>query len=134
MTSDLRFVFEEKDGILWIHDRTSPDKKWFCRLGLHGEVVRGFWSRDPVAGFQDRTFGESAWPESRALRHRCGGAVRVRPLSTYPNLARTAPPGWEKKNDASRGADIGHRSRGLALLTLLLFTSGKASLVIRAPK
>ena len=42
MTSDLRFVFEEKDGILWIHDRTSPEKKWFCRLGPHQEVVVDF--------------------------------------------------------------------------------------------
>jgi hypothetical protein len=96
MTSDLRFVFEEKDGILWIHDRTSPDKKWFCRLGLHREVVVDF---GVVTRLLDSKTGH--WVVSVAGITAPGTDAAAQFVSNpeyLSELARTAPPGWEKKN------------------------------------
>jgi hypothetical protein len=39
MTSNLRFVFSEEEGRLWIADRTSPGNAWSLRLGPQGEVA-----------------------------------------------------------------------------------------------
>jgi hypothetical protein len=96
MTSDLRFVFEEKDGILWIHDRTSPDKKWFCRLGLHGEVVVDF---GVVTRLLDSKTGHSVVSVAGITAPGTDAAAQFVSSPEYLlELARTAPPGWEKKN------------------------------------
>jgi hypothetical protein len=96
MTSDLRFVFEEKDGILWIHDRTSPDKKWFCRLGLHGEVVVDF---GVVTRLLDSKTGHSMVSVAGITAPGTDAAAQFVSAPEYlSELARTAPPGWEKKN------------------------------------
>jgi hypothetical protein len=96
MTSDLRFVFEEKDGILWIHDRTSPDKKWFCRLGLHGEVVVDF---GVVTRLLDSKTGHSVVSVAGITAPGTDAAAQFVSAPEYlSELARTAPPGWEKKN------------------------------------
>jgi hypothetical protein len=79
MTSDLRFVFEEKDGVLWIHDRASADKKWFCRLGLHREVESSpdYWTPKPA----------TRWLALQELRHLAPTQRRslCPPLNTYPS-------------------------------------------------
>jgi hypothetical protein len=96
MTSDLRFVFEEKDGILWIHDRTSPDKKWFCRLGLHREVVTDF---GVVTRLLDSKTGHSVVSVAGITAPGTDAAAQfVSAPEFLSELARTAPPGWEKKN------------------------------------
>jgi hypothetical protein len=96
MTSDLRFVFEEKDGVLWIHDRTSPDKKWFCRLGLHGEVVVDF---GVVTRLLDSKTGHSVVSVAGITAPGTDAAAQFVSAPEYmAELARTAPPGWEKKN------------------------------------
>jgi hypothetical protein len=96
MTSDLRFVFEEKDGILWIHDRTSPDKKWFCRLGLHREVVVDF---GVVTRLLDSKTGHSVVSVAGITAPGTDAAAQFVSVPEYlSELARTAPPGWEKKN------------------------------------
>lgn len=96
MTSDLRFVFEEKDGILWIHDRSSPDKKWFCRLGLHGEVVVDF---GVVTRLLDSKTGHSVVSVAGITAPGTDAAAQFVSAPEYlSELARTAPPGWEKKN------------------------------------
>jgi len=96
MTSDLRFVFEEKDGILWIHDRTSPDKKWFCRLGLHGEVVVDF---GVVTRLLDSKTGHSVVSVAGITAPGTDAAAQFVSAPEYLlELAKTAPPGWEKKN------------------------------------
>jgi hypothetical protein len=96
MTSDLRFVFEEKDGILWIHDRTSPDRKWFCRLGLHGEVVVDF---GVVTRLLDSKTGHSVVSVAGITAPGTDAAAQFVSAPEYlSELARTAPPGWEKKN------------------------------------
>ena len=96
MTSDLRFVFEERDGILWIHDRTSPDKKWFCRLGLHGEVVVDF---GVVTRLLDSKTGHSVVSVAGITAPGTDAAAQfVSAPEFLSELARTAPPGWEKKN------------------------------------
>jgi hypothetical protein len=96
MTSDLRFVFEEKDGILWIHDRTSPDKKWFCRLGLHGEVVVDF---GVVTRLLDSKTGHSMVSVAGITAPGTDAAAQfVSNPEFLSELARTAPAGWEKKN------------------------------------
>ena len=96
MTSDLRFVFEEKDGVLWIHDRTSPDKKWFCRLGLHGEVVVDF---GVVTRLLDSKTGHSVVSVAGITAPGTDAAAQFVSDPEYlAELARTAPPGWEKKN------------------------------------
>lgn len=96
MTSDLRFVFEERDGILWIHDRTSPDKKWFCRLGLHGEVVTDF---GVVTRLLDSQTGHSVVSVAGITAPGTDAAAQFVSAPQYlSELARTAPPGWEKKN------------------------------------
>ncbi len=96
MTSDLRFVFEERDGVLWIHDRTSPDKKWFCRLGLHGEVVDGLWGGHPISGLPDRPRGGERG-RNYGAGHRCCGAIRLRP-GILVGVSPDSTSGWEKKN------------------------------------
>jgi hypothetical protein len=96
MTSDLRFVFEERDGILWIHDRTSPDKKWFCRLGLHREVVVDF---GVVTRLLDSKTGNSVVSVAGITAPGTDAAAQFVSSPEYlSELARTAPPGWEKKN------------------------------------
>jgi hypothetical protein len=96
MTSDLRFVFEERDGILWIHDRTSPDKKWFCRLGLHGEVVVDF---GVVTRLLDSKTGHSVVSVAGITAPGTDAAAQaVSDPEFLSELARTAPAGWEKKN------------------------------------
>jgi hypothetical protein len=96
MTSDLRFVFEEKDGILWIHDRTSPDKKWFCRLGPHGEVVVDF---GVVTRLLDSKTGHSMVSVAGITAPGTDAAAQFVSNPEYlSELARTAPVGWEKKN------------------------------------
>jgi hypothetical protein len=96
MTSDLRFVFEEKDGVLWIHDRTSPDKKWFCRLGLHREVVVDF---GVVTRLLDSKTGHSVVSVAGITAPGTDAAAQFVSAPEYlSELARTAPPGWEKKN------------------------------------
>ncbi len=96
MTSDLRFVFEEKDGILWIHDRTSPDKKWFCRLGLHREVVVDF---GVVTRLLDSKTGHSVVSVAGITAPGTDAAAQFVSTPEYlSELARTAPLGWEKKN------------------------------------
>jgi hypothetical protein len=96
MTSDLRYVFEEKDGILWIHDRTSPDKKWFCRLGLHGEVVTDF---GVVTRLLDSKTGHSVVSVAGITAPGTDAAAQFVSAPEYlSELAKTAPPGWEKKN------------------------------------
>jgi hypothetical protein len=96
MTSDLRFVFEERDGVLWIHDRTSPDKKWFCRLGLHGEVVVDF---GVVTRLLDSKTGHSVVSVAGITAPGTDAAAQFVSAPEYlSELARTAPPGWEKKN------------------------------------
>jgi hypothetical protein len=96
MTSDLRFVFEEKDGILWIHDRTSADKKWFCRLGLHGEVVVDF---GVVTRLLDSKTGHSMVSVAGITAPGTDAAAQfVSNPEFLSELARTAPAGWEKKN------------------------------------
>jgi|HubBroStandDraft_6_1064221.scaffolds.fasta_scaffold71728_2 hypothetical protein len=96
MTSDLRFVFEEKDGVLWIHDRTSPDKKWFCRLGLHREVVTDF---GVVTRLLDSKTGNSMVSVAGITAPGTDAAAQfVSSPEFLSELARTAPPGWEKKN------------------------------------
>ena len=96
MTSDLRFVFEEKDGVLWIHDRTSPEKKWFCRLGLHGEVVVDF---GVVTRLLDSKTGHSVVSVAGITAPGTDAAAQFISAPEYlAELARTAPPGWEKKN------------------------------------
>jgi hypothetical protein len=96
MTSDLRFVFEERDGILWIHDRTAPDKKWFCRLGLHGEVVVDF---GVVTRLLDSKTGHSMVSVAGITAPGTDAAAQFVSNPEYlSELARTAPAGWEKKN------------------------------------
>jgi hypothetical protein len=96
MTSDLRYVFEEKDGVLWIHDRTSPDKKWFCRLGLHGEVVTDF---GVVTRLLDSKTGHSVVSVAGITAPGTDAAAQFVSAPEYlSELARTAPAGWEKKN------------------------------------
>lgn len=96
MTSDLRFVFEERDGILWIHDRTSPDKKWFCRLGLHREVVEDF---GVVTRLLDSKTGHSVVSVAGITAPGTDAAAQFVSDPEYlSEMARTAPPGWEKKN------------------------------------
>lgn len=96
MTSDLRFVFEERDGILWIHDRTSPDKKWFCRLGLHREVVEDF---GVVTRLVDSQTGHAVVSVAGITAPGTDAAAQFVSDPDYLlELARTAPRGWEKKN------------------------------------
>jgi hypothetical protein len=96
MTSDLRYVFEERDGVLWIHDRTSPDKKWFCRLGLHGEVVTDF---GVVTRLLDSKTGHSVVSVAGITAPGTDAAAQFVSAPEYlSELAKTAPPGWEKKN------------------------------------
>ncbi|MGA3092788.1 MAG: hypothetical protein ABSD75_29685 [Terriglobales bacterium] len=96
MTSDLRFVFEDKDGILWIHDRTSPEKKWFCRLGLHREVISDF---GVVTRLLDSKTGHSVVSVAGITAPGTDAAAQFVSNPEYlSELARTAPHGWEKKN------------------------------------
>ena len=96
MTSDLRFVFEERDGILWIHDRTSADKKWFCRLGRHQEVVEDF---GVITRLLDSKTGHSVVSVAGITAPGTDAAAQFISDPDYMSgLARTAPPGWEKKN------------------------------------
>ena len=96
MTSDLRYVFEERDGILWIHDRTSPDKKWFCTLGLHQEVVVDF---GVVTRLLDSKTGHAVVSVAGITAPGTDAAAQfVSDPEALSEWARTAPPGWEKKN------------------------------------
>jgi hypothetical protein len=96
MTSDLRYVFEERDGILWIHDRTSPDKKWFCSLGLHREVVVDF---GVVTRLLDSKTGHAVVSVAGITAPGTDAAAQFVSDPEYlSEWARTAPPGWEKKN------------------------------------
>jgi hypothetical protein len=42
MTSSLRFVFAESEGILWIEDRDAPGKRWLNKLDDRGQVIEDF--------------------------------------------------------------------------------------------
>ena len=42
MTSSLRFVFAEQDGVLWIEDRNTPGQKWLNKLDRNRDVVEDF--------------------------------------------------------------------------------------------
>jgi hypothetical protein len=96
MTSDLRYVFEERDGILWIHDRTSPDKKWFCTLGLHQEVVVDF---GVVTRLLDSKTGHAVVSVAGITAPGTDAAAQfVSDPEALSEWARTAPPGWEKRN------------------------------------
>jgi hypothetical protein len=96
MTSDLRYVFEERDGVLWIRDRTSPEKKWFCRLGLHQEVIVDF---GVVTRLLDSKTGHSVVSVAGITAPGTDAAAQFVSDPEYmAQLARTAPAGWEKKN------------------------------------
>ena len=124
MTSDLRFVFEEKDGILWIHDRTSPDKKWFCRLGLHGEVVVDF---GVVTRLLDSKTGHSMVSVAGITAPGTDAAAQF--VSDPEYLVRVGPDSASRMGEekhASRCADIRYRcgrqpaSRGCSLFLVKL--------------
>jgi len=42
MTSSLRFVFAESEGVLWIEDRNTPGKRWLNKLDQKGHVIQDF--------------------------------------------------------------------------------------------
>src|SRR5215469_3227589 len=42
ITSSLRFVFAESEGVLWIEDRNTPGKRLFNQLGQKGQVIEDF--------------------------------------------------------------------------------------------
>jgi hypothetical protein len=96
MTSNLRFTFAEKDGVLWIQDRTLPEKQWFCRLGQHWEVTEDFGIvtrlLDSKTGQAVFTIGGITAPGSDAA------AQFVSDPEYLAEALRAAPPNWQKKN------------------------------------
>jgi hypothetical protein len=96
MTSNLRFQFAEDNGIFWIQDSTVPDKKWFCRLGKHREVIEDFGL---VTRLLDSKTGQVAITVGGITAPGSDAAAQF--ISNPEYLAdglRTAPPDWQKKN------------------------------------
>jgi hypothetical protein len=96
MTSNLRFVFSEKDALFWIQDRTIPDRKWFTRLGQRGEVTEdyGIATRllDSKTGQLVITLAGITAPGSDAA------AQLVSNQDYLTQGLRSAPGDWKKKN------------------------------------
>ena len=96
MTSNLRFVFAEEEGRLWIADRTSPGNAWSWRLGPHGEVVEDY---GVVTRLLDSKTGQVLIAVAGIGQDGTQAAGEFISGPDYlRECLRTAPPDWQKKN------------------------------------
>jgi hypothetical protein len=96
MISNLRFTFAERDGVLWIQDRTLPEKQWFCRLGEHWEVTDDFGI---VTRLLDSKTGQATFAVGGITAAGSDAAAQFVSNPEYLGKAlREAPPDWPRKN------------------------------------
>jgi hypothetical protein len=96
MTSNLRFVFVEKDERFWIQDRTSPDTTWSWRVGHHGEFTEDFGI---VTRLLDSKTGQLLITVAGLSASGSDAAAQFISIPEYlAEGLRTAPPDWRRKN------------------------------------
>ncbi len=96
MTSNLRFVFAEEEGRLWIADRSSPGKVWSYGLGPHGEVAEDY---GVVTRLLDSKTGQALIAVAGIGQDGTQAAGEFISGPDYlRECLRTAPPDWQKKN------------------------------------
>jgi len=96
MTSNLRFVFAEKDRNLWIQERGASGRAWTCQLSPRGEVTEDF---GVVTRLLDSKTGQLLIAAAGITGAGCQAAGEVICRQDYLAAAfRTAPADWQKKN------------------------------------
>jgi hypothetical protein len=96
MTSTLRFVFAEKQGRLWIEDRSSPGKVWSYGPGPYLKITEDY---GVVTRLLDSKTGQVLIAAAGIGEH---GTQAAGDLISGPEhlreAFRTAPPDWQMKN------------------------------------
>jgi len=96
MTSSLRFVFAESEGILWIEDRNNPGKRLLNQLDKKGQVIEDFGVAtrllDAKTGQLVITVAGITAPGTDAAAQLISDPVYLAPA------LKSAPADWKKKN------------------------------------
>lgn len=96
MTSSLRFVFAESEGILWIEDRNTPGKRLLNQLDQKGQVIEDFGVAtrllDAKTGQLVITVAGITAPGTDAAAQLISDPVYLAPA------LKSAPADWKKKN------------------------------------
>ena len=96
MTSSLRFVFAEHDGILWIEDRNTPGKRWLNKLDQNGEVIEDY---GVATRLLDSKTGQLVITVAGVTAPGTDAAAQLISDPGYLATAlKSAPPDWQKKN------------------------------------
>jgi hypothetical protein len=96
MTSNLRFVFAEEGGRLWIEDRSSPGKVWSYGTAPYAEVKEDY---GVVTRLLDSKTGQVLIAVAGIGEHGTEAAADLISGPEYLREAlRTAPADWQKKN------------------------------------
>ena len=96
MTSNLRFVFAEEGGRLWIEDRSSPGKVWSYGQEPYDKVKEDY---GVVTRLLDSETGQALIAAAGIGEHGTEAAADLISGPDYLREAlRTAPADWQKKN------------------------------------
>jgi hypothetical protein len=96
MTSNLRFVFAEEGGRLWIEDRSSPGKVWSYGSEPYGKITEDY---GVVTRLLDSETGQVLIAAAGLGEHGTQAAGDLISEPEYVQEAlRTAPRDWQKKN------------------------------------
>lgn len=96
MTSNLRFVFAEEGGHLWLEDRSSPVKVWSYGPGPYRNITEDY---GVVTRLLDSETGQLLIAAAGIGEHGTQAAGDLISGPEYLREAlRTAPPDWQKKN------------------------------------
>ena len=96
VTSNLRYVFSEKDYQFWIEDRTSPEKRWFTGFNQRGEIVKDFGI---VNRLLDSKTGQLVITVAGIRAAGSDAAAQLVSNPTYlAEALRSAPTDWKNRN------------------------------------
>jgi len=96
MTSSLRFVFAESDGVLWIEDRNTAGKRWLNKLDQNRDVIEDF---GVATRLLDSKTGQLVITVAGITAPGTDAAAQL--ISDPDYLAeglKSAPADWKKKN------------------------------------
>lgn len=96
MTSSLRFVFAEQDGLLWIEDRNTPGTRWLNKLDQNGVVIEDY---GVATRLLDSKTGQLVITVAGVTAPGTDAAAQLISDAGYLATAlKSAPVDWKKKN------------------------------------
>lgn len=95
MTSSLRYDFNEKNGLLWVEDRNSP-QRWYTRFNQRGEILEDFGIANRLL---DSKTGQLVVTVAGIRAAGSDAAAQLISNPTYlAEALHSAPADWKNKN------------------------------------